>query len=130
MEPLAQRYRRFAETEARGVSSLYESLAIAASGDAAIMGFVAALPEERRQPNLFIASARAVAGLPENAAALRRAVSEHGPTIRDWMLTHWNQTNEPNRCAVLLPALARIPGPLALIEVGAPARHVPAERRR
>jgi hypothetical protein len=37
------------------------------------------------------------------------------------MLSHRTQTNEPARCAVLLPVLARLPGPLALIEVGASA---------
>jgi hypothetical protein len=31
------------------------------------------------------------------------------------------QTNEPARCAVLLPLLHRIGGPIALIELGAPA---------
>jgi hypothetical protein len=31
------------------------------------------------------------------------------------------QTNEPGRCAVLLPALAALPQPLALLEVGASA---------
>src|SRR6266571_1473740 len=31
------------------------------------------------------------------------------------------QTNEPARCATLLPALAQLPPPLALIEVGASA---------
>jgi hypothetical protein len=37
------------------------------------------------------------------------------------MLARRTQTNEPARCATLLPALARVPGPLALIEVGASA---------
>jgi hypothetical protein len=37
------------------------------------------------------------------------------------MLTRTTQTNEPGRCAALLPSLARIEGPLALIEVGASA---------
>ncbi len=31
------------------------------------------------------------------------------------------QTNEPGRCAVLLPLLAALPQPLALLEVGASA---------
>ena len=31
------------------------------------------------------------------------------------------QTNEPARCAVLLPALAQLPEPLALVDVGASA---------
>jgi hypothetical protein len=37
------------------------------------------------------------------------------------MQTRRTQTNEPARCATLLPALAALPGPLALIEVGASA---------
>ena len=37
------------------------------------------------------------------------------------MLARRTQTNEPARCATLLPALASLPGPLALIEVGASA---------
>jgi hypothetical protein len=37
------------------------------------------------------------------------------------MLTRSTQTNEPARCATLLPVLARLPQPLALIEVGASA---------
>jgi hypothetical protein len=37
------------------------------------------------------------------------------------ILAHGTQTNEPGRCAVLLPALAQLPQPLALIEVGASA---------
>lgn len=52
--------------------------------------------------------------------------------LRDWLLEHWarvaaialtrtTQTNEAARCAVLLPALAAIDGPVALIEVGASA---------
>jgi hypothetical protein len=37
------------------------------------------------------------------------------------MLTRATQTNEPARCATLLPILAGLPQPLALIEVGASA---------
>jgi hypothetical protein len=37
------------------------------------------------------------------------------------MLARRTQTNEAARCAVLLPALALLPQPLALIEVGASA---------
>jgi len=37
------------------------------------------------------------------------------------MLENSTQTNEPARCAVLLPLLARLPQPLALLEVGASA---------
>jgi hypothetical protein len=37
------------------------------------------------------------------------------------MRTRRTQTNEPARCAVLLPALAQLPEPLALVDVGASA---------
>jgi hypothetical protein len=37
------------------------------------------------------------------------------------MLSRSTQTNEPARCATLLPVLARLPQPLALLEVGASA---------
>jgi hypothetical protein len=37
------------------------------------------------------------------------------------MLAQSTQTNEPGRCAALLPMLARLPEPLALPEVGASA---------
>jgi hypothetical protein len=37
------------------------------------------------------------------------------------MLAQSTQTNEPGRCAALLPMLARLPEPLALLEVGASA---------
>ena len=37
------------------------------------------------------------------------------------MLSRSTQTNEPGRCATLLPVFARLPQPLALIEVGASA---------
>jgi hypothetical protein len=37
------------------------------------------------------------------------------------MLARRTQTNEPARCAMLLPILARLPQPLALLEVGASA---------
>jgi hypothetical protein len=37
------------------------------------------------------------------------------------MLSRSTQTNEPARCATLLPVLAQLPQPLALNEVGASA---------
>src|SRR6266567_66998 len=37
------------------------------------------------------------------------------------MLSRTTQTNEPARCAVMLPLLAQLPQPLALLEVGASA---------
>jgi hypothetical protein len=41
--------------------------------------------------------------------------------VRAVMRVRSTQTNEPARCAVLLPILSRLPQPIALIEVGASA---------
>ncbi|MCA8908431.1 MAG: DUF2332 domain-containing protein [Rhodospirillaceae bacterium] len=117
---ISERYRRFAK-EADGSSELYVRLSCAVAEDAGLLAFLAALPDERRQPNLFFAAVRWVAGVPADGAELRHAVARHGEAIAAVMASRTTQTNEPARCAVLLPVLARLPGPLALIEVGASA---------
>jgi hypothetical protein len=55
-----------------------------------------------------------------NASFLSLFAENHEP-IRKLMLSRTTQTNEPARCATLLPVLARLPQPLALLEVGASA---------
>lgn len=118
----AERYRDFIG-EVAEVSPSYASVCawVAESGD--VLAFLEALPEPKRQPNLFLASLRVVAGVPGNKDALERAVAERGAEIAALMRTRATQTNEPGRCAALLPALARIADgrPLALLEVGASA---------
>src|SRR5262245_55474412 len=118
---LVERYSRFAIEEARGSSEIYERLALSVAGSASILAFIASLPADRQQPNLFLRSMRYVCGVPQSAEALDGMVREYGHRIREVMLTRTTQTNEPARCSVLLPLFARLPQPLALIEVGASA---------
>ena len=117
----AQIYRGFARQEARGRSPAYEALAEGVAGDRGILRFVGSLPPEKRQPNLLFAAARYLLGVPADLASLRGLVAASGRELADVMLTRRTQTNEPARCALLLPALAQLPQPLALIEVGASA---------
>ncbi|MDQ8727224.1 DUF2332 domain-containing protein [Bradyrhizobium sp. LHD-71] len=116
----AARYQRFAETEARGRSPLYEQLArgVAASED--VLAFLLTLPDDRRQPNLLLAAVRHLFGVLD-WVRFRDAVLVNSDAVRSVMLTRSTQTNEPARCATLLPLLMRLPQPLALIEVGASA---------
>jgi hypothetical protein len=114
-------YRTFARHEARGRSPAYESLAEAVARDPAVLRFLGSLPPEKRQPNLLFAAARYLLGAPADITGLRDLVSQCGPELSGVMLARRTQTNEPARCATLLPALAQLPGPLALIEVGASA---------
>jgi hypothetical protein len=117
----AQIYRGFARQEARGRSPAYEALAEGVAGDRGILRFLDSLPPEKRQPNLLFAAARYLLGVPADLAALRALVRPSSRELAEVMLARRTQTNEPARCALLLPALAQLPQPLALIEVGASA---------
>nr|WP_231369180.1 DUF2332 domain-containing protein [Frigoribacterium sp. CG_9.8] len=114
-------YRNFGELEARGQSAIYEQWALGVADDPELIALIDELPLQKRQPNLVFACARLL-GAPEGDY----------PRFRRWLVQHWSavvpeaharstQTNEARRCATLLPALALIPGPLALLEVGASA---------
>jgi hypothetical protein len=116
----AANYRAFA-AEAHGRSPAYEALARTVAQDAAVLGFLDALPRPKRQPNLLFAAAYYLLGHPADSTALRDLVGRRGTELAALMTARRTQTNEPARCATLLPALAQLPGPLALIEVGASA---------
>jgi hypothetical protein len=116
----AENYRVWGR-EARGRSPAYESLAASVADDDVVLGFLASLPPPKRQPNLLFAAARYLLGVPPGIGALRTLVRRNEAELARVMLARLTQTNEPARCATLLPALARLPGPLALIEVGASA---------
>src|SRR3954454_21353557 len=118
---VAAGYPRFAEVEAAVVSRLYAELAAAVAGDDAVLDFLVPLPVGKRQPNLLFAAVQYLHGTPSGADDVRRAVLDDGDRLRATMLARATQTNEAARCAALLPLLAQLDGPLALIEVGASA---------
>ena len=117
----ARVYRAFARGDAGGRSDTYAALARSVAGDAVVLGFLASLPSAKRQPQLLFAAARYLLGAPPGIAQLRALITESPAELTGVILARRNQTNEPARCAVLLPALAELPEPLALIEVGASA---------
>jgi len=114
-------YDDFGRHWAHRTSPLYEEWALGIAGDRELTERIAPLTRRLRQPNLLFAAAR-WAGSPLAPFA----------EWREWLLANWDrvlgiasdrstQTNEPNRCATLLPVLSRIDGPVALLEVGAAA---------
>jgi hypothetical protein len=117
----AENYRRFAHLEAAGRSPSYEALALAVADDRDVLAFLEALPPLKRQPNLLFAAARAVLERVPDPGSLHELVVLHPDVLRQVMLSRRTQTNEAARCAVLLPALELVEGPLALLEVGAAA---------
>jgi hypothetical protein len=117
----AERYRQFADVEARGMSACYEDWAHGVAADPGTIGLIDRLPPAKRQPNLIFSAARFHGAAVGDYASFAGWLAEHWPEVEATCLTHATQTNEAGRCATLLPALAAIPGPLALIEVGASA---------
>jgi hypothetical protein len=114
-------YLRFAEDEVRDKSPLYGEVLRGVASDPEVIGFLLTLPREKRQPNLFLAAARHLFGTPAGWDLLRSRVLQDKDALRAAMLARSTQTNEPGRCAALLPVLAGLPEPLALLEVGASA---------
>ncbi|HUB76119.1 MAG TPA: DUF2332 domain-containing protein [Solirubrobacteraceae bacterium] len=118
---VAGSYSRFAEFEALGRSELYVELARGVAGDPELCALLAALQPAKRQPNLLFGAFRHLCGTPGGYAEFRAGFLDRRTDVVALMLARRTQTNEPARCAVLLPLLARLPQPLALIEVGAAA---------
>jgi hypothetical protein len=96
-------------------------LARGVAENASLLKLLAGIPPPKRQPNLLFAAVRHIAGVPQDCLSFRRVMLARWGEIRAVMLSHSTQTNEPGRCATLLPVFARLPQPLALIEVGASA---------
>jgi hypothetical protein len=117
---IADGYRSFVQ-EASAESPVYSELAAAVAGDQDVLRFLAALPPGKRSPTLLFAALRFLGGVPADGATLHDRVSSDAERLSATMLGRATQTNEPARCAALLPALAGIDGPLALIEVGTSA---------
>ena len=118
---VARTYREFARLEAQGRSAAYEALADSVAGDARAGGLhrVAAAGQAPAEP--------AVRGGPLPA---RRPARDRVATRAGQPVPGRTDRADPGpadadqraaRCAVLLPALAQLPQPLALIEAGASA---------
>lgn len=116
-----ERYARFARDEAPGRSALYVAWAAGVAADDEMAAVLARIRDTHRQPPLVFAVTRML-GAPEVAYADWSAwVREHADAVVAECGRRSIQTNEPLRCAALLPALALIDGPIALLEVGASA---------
>ncbi|WP_435198329.1 DUF2332 domain-containing protein [Janibacter sp. GS2] len=118
-------YRDFARQEAKGESLTFERWAAGVAEDPEVLALLEGLPVAKRQPNLVFAAARwhgaATSAADPEYAALRSVLVGGWPHVRETILARSTQTNEVGRCATLLPLLAGLEGPLALIEVGASA---------
>jgi hypothetical protein len=70
---------------------------------------------------LLFAAVKYLYGTPYDWYHFRHLMNKHENEIKALIMVRSTQTNEPARCATLLPLLARLKPPLALLEVGAAA---------
>ncbi len=143
---MAEIFRRFGDLECPGMSTLYERLSLAISGDPEILAIAVQRRAGQPAPNLFFAAVHALLleGSPHPLARFYTSLSpatqtteDPYPVFRTFCLerraqiveiisTRAVQTNVIRRSALLLPAFARAMGnggnrPTALIEIGASA---------
>ncbi|MBD8478884.1 DUF2332 domain-containing protein [Microbacterium sp. CFBP 8794] len=121
VEAVVDRYGRFARDEAPGRSAVYEGWARRVVDDTAVAEALARIEETRRQPPLVFAVLRLLGAPEDDVDAWAAWVVAHADQVVVECGRRSVQTNEPLRCAALLPALSLIEGPIALLEVGASA---------
>ncbi|WP_404433939.1 DUF2332 domain-containing protein [Microbacterium lacus] len=118
---VAERYRRFARDDAPGRSDLYAEWAQGVAEDSAVQRILARIPATHRQPPLVFAVTRLLGAHEGPYAVWAEWLTVHADEVVAQASARSLQTNEPQRCAALLPALSLIEGPLALLEIGASA---------
>jgi hypothetical protein len=118
---IAAWYAEFAARDAHGVSPAYERLSRAVSHDLDVLARLDTLPSGKAQPNLLFGVVRLLGGPVDDPAAFHEFTVANWPAIEAELRARTTQTNEAGRCAVLLPVLAALPQPLAMLEVGASA---------
>lgn len=118
----AATYDQYASTWFAGHSAVYASWAAHVAATPRLAGLIATLPPAKRQPNLVFAACRFLGCPDADPGTWEAFVHGNWPDLHAVILGHRTQTNEPRRCATLLPAFgliaARTGKPLALIEVG------------
>jgi hypothetical protein len=121
MMTTGERYAWFGQFECRGISPTYERLAHAVSEDDRLLALLETVPSRKRQPNLLFAAVRLLGGPVDDPATFGDFVVDRWPAVEAELRARATQTNEPGRCALLLPVLVTLPQPVALLEVGASA---------
>ncbi len=119
MDATAQAYEEFARTATD--SPTYVALCHAIARHDPTLEWLRRLPQEKRQPNLLLGALRWLGAPLAPAEQALAFVDAHHDELKAIIAERRTQTNEVGRCGALAIALARIDGPIALVEVGASA---------
>lgn len=112
-------YLMMAQRQLDGVSPSYAAICRGVAADPDFASLLGELPPPKRQPNLLLGAVRFLDGPVASWPAFRAFALRRWEDVRATMLTRRTQTNEPGRCATLLPLLVEPRQPIALFEVGA-----------
>ncbi|MFD0151165.1 DUF2332 family protein [Streptomyces sp. NPDC055721] len=118
---IAERFRAFAAHQAAGSSPTLERWSEAIAEDSDLLALLTLLPPGKQQPNLVFAAARWHGARPGDADSLHELLTTRWTTVQATIRARATQTNEAARCAAILLGLQRVPGPVALVEIGAAA---------
>lgn len=123
MEPWGETRQQYLDFAVHAADSpCFVDWATRLADDPEVLEWLAELPPVKQQPNLVFAAGRwHGAEAPGPYDGLRRVLLERSEEVRSTILARSTQTNEAGRMATLLPVLALVPGPIALVEVGASA---------
>lgn len=117
----AERYREMARDGYGRTSPSYARLAAGVADDPQLLVGLGTLPPMQRQPNLLMGAVRHLGGPVDTWPSFREFLGDRWDDVAAVMRVRRTQTNEAARCTALLPVLAGLPRPIALLEVGASA---------
>jgi hypothetical protein len=118
---LADRFLAYSAQAAAEGSPGWAELAAGLASDEAALAVVERAPEARRQPVLVLAVCRWLGAPPGPWPRLRTWLLDHAGAVVAELGRRSVQTNDVRRSAPVSLALARLAGPVALLEVGASA---------
>ena len=141
LHELSGKFRRFADLEARPTSALYAAICAGLAERPDVLSLLLDARPGQRRPNLLLGAVHdlllggardplaeyypSVGGVREVdgevADRFSRFALLRSDEVRAIIRTRRTQTNEVARCGPLVLGLSRLPGPLALIDVGASA---------
>ncbi|WP_191330327.1 DUF2332 domain-containing protein [Frigoribacterium sp. ACAM 257] len=118
---LSDRFSAYADAVLREGSPSWAAAARGVADDAEVLALVERAEEARRQPVLVLAVARWLGAPLGPWPDLRRWLLDHQERFLDELGRRLTQTNDVRRTSPVSLALARVAGPVALLEVGASA---------
>jgi hypothetical protein len=118
---LAERFAAYADAVLLEGSPLWAAAAGGIAADPEVLALVERAEEARRQPVLVLAVARWLGAPLGPWSELRRWLLDHPDRFVDELGRRLTQTNDVRRTSPVSLALARVDGPVALLEVGASA---------